>query len=274
MYENEYMYAVERDPNSLAHYGIRGMKWGVRKAIESGNSARLSRQYAKAQKKLAKLESRAAKADKYKKRAIRYGIGAAAAGGLAAAGTEGVTRGISKLGSGVMNGSSAAGKALMGVRGNSQFAHKLRNAGVALNKIGQRGSDFHKSMAEAGRAVNQWGKGNSVGIQLARGQTMLGNKLMGTRGSNAVAKAARDAGVNMRKYENAAHWANRSNNTYARIAAGAVAAGLGAASARNAYRAATAQKKAAKFKSAMNEAFKGTQYASGGNRQGKKRRRR
>ena len=55
MSNNEFMYAVERSDEYLAHYGIRGMKWGVRRAIKSGNSARLGRQYAKAQKKLAKL---------------------------------------------------------------------------------------------------------------------------------------------------------------------------------------------------------------------------
>jgi hypothetical protein len=68
-----------------------------------------------------------------------------------------------------------------------------------------------------------------------------------------------------------------SNNTIARIGAGAIGAGLAAASAKNAYRAATAQKKAARFKSEMNKAFAGTQYANGGSskpRQGNKRRKR
>ena len=65
MYNNDYMYAIERNENYLAHYGIRGMKWGVRKAIASGNSARLSKQYAKAQKKLAKLDKRAAHPQTY-----------------------------------------------------------------------------------------------------------------------------------------------------------------------------------------------------------------
>ena len=55
---------------------------------------------------------------------------------------------------------------------------------------------------------------------------------------------------------------------------GAVGAGLAVGAARNAYKAATAKKKAEKFRAAMNEAFKGTQYANGGKpRQGKKRRR-
>ena len=58
MYENDYLYAVERDGAYLAHYGIKGMKWGVRKARERGNDRALGRQYRKAAKKLAKLEKR------------------------------------------------------------------------------------------------------------------------------------------------------------------------------------------------------------------------
>ena len=48
-------YAVERSPEYLAHYGVRGMKWGVRKAIKRGDNARLSKAYQKAVKKLGKL---------------------------------------------------------------------------------------------------------------------------------------------------------------------------------------------------------------------------
>ena len=274
MYNNDYMYAIERNDEYLAHYGVRGMKWGVRRAIASGNSARLGRQYAKAQKKLAKLEKQAGKSKKYARRAALMGAGAAAAGGLAVAGTEGVSRGLARGAGAVMKGSSKLGKALTGVRGNSKVAHRLRNTGVALNKIGERGGAFHKGAADASSAISKWGKGNSVGTQLARGQTMLGNKMMGARGSNAIAKAARDAGVNIKKYENASHWAGRSNNTYARIAAGAVGAGLAVGAARNAYKAATAQKKAQKFRSEMNKAFAGTKYGNGGNRQGSKKRKR
>ncbi len=52
-------YAVERSSNSLSHYGVKGMKWGVRKAIERGNSKALGRQYRKAERRLAKLQNRA-----------------------------------------------------------------------------------------------------------------------------------------------------------------------------------------------------------------------
>lgn len=49
-------YAVERSSEYLAHYGVKGMKWGVRKARESGNNVRLAYHYARAKLKLAKLK--------------------------------------------------------------------------------------------------------------------------------------------------------------------------------------------------------------------------
>lgn len=52
-------YAIERSSEYLQHYGVRGMKWGVRKAIERGNSKALARHYRKAQNKLAKLNKKA-----------------------------------------------------------------------------------------------------------------------------------------------------------------------------------------------------------------------
>ena len=48
-------YAVERSSEYLMHYGVKGMRWGVRKAIERGNDRRLSRHFKRANKKLAKL---------------------------------------------------------------------------------------------------------------------------------------------------------------------------------------------------------------------------
>ena len=51
----EYYGVVRSNSPELSHYGIRGMKWGVRKAIERGDDKALSRQYRKAQRKLRKL---------------------------------------------------------------------------------------------------------------------------------------------------------------------------------------------------------------------------
>ncbi len=85
-------YAIERSSEYLAHYGVKGMKWGVRKAIESGNSKRLAKHYAKALKKIKKLNTKASisrSKDEYKSR-------------MADAGTWGVSGGLSAaLGAGV-----------------------------------------------------------------------------------------------------------------------------------------------------------------------------
>lgn len=85
-------YGVQRSEDYLAHYGIKGMKWGVHKAKESGNLVALDRQYRKAQKKLQKLNLKADRdiqqelVKKHTKRAIAAGsiglAGATAAGGV------------------------------------------------------------------------------------------------------------------------------------------------------------------------------------------------
>lgn len=55
----ECYYGVIRSPEYLAHYGVRGMKWGVRRAVQTANVRSLDRHYAKAREKLAKLNARA-----------------------------------------------------------------------------------------------------------------------------------------------------------------------------------------------------------------------
>lgn len=255
---NDYMYAIERNDDYLAHYGIRGMKWGVRKAIASGDSKRLGKQYAKAQKKLAKLEKRAANSKKYGRRAALLGAGAAAAGGLAAAGTSGVSTFMKNNAKYAGHASKAIGNAM--VRGG-QLASRIPGASKAAGKVIGAGYTLQSkniknanAVYNAGRAVDTWGRGTSL-------STKMINAANKAPISNAAFRKTRGALVGV------------SNNTIARIGAGAVAAGLGAAAAKNAYRAATAKKKAEKFRSAMNESFKGTQYANGGKpRQGKKRR--
>ena len=267
MYNSDYMYAIERNDEYLAHYGVRGMRWGVRKAIESGNSARLSRQYAKASKKLAKLEKRASNSKKYARRAALMGAGAAAAGAVAGIGpTKIVGRGV-----GVANkvlGGNAAAKI-----GRLQSGSKVINA---LNGRTSAANAIYKSTAKAnqvlgGNAATKIGR-LDAGRNVVKGINNAGMrgaaKANQVLGGNAATKISRlNAGQNI---------ANRtvSYNTLARLGAGAVGAGLAVGAARNAYKAATAQKKAQKFKSEMNKAFAGTKYASGGNRQGGKRRKR
>lgn len=271
MYENEYMYAIERNGDYLAHYGIKGMKWGVRKAIERGNSRALSRQYAKAQKKLAKLEKRAANGKKYAKRAAALGAGAAAAGGLAAVGTAGVanaSRFVGRAGHGAMD---AAGRGMLAV-GNKMKQLGIRGGGrVAAAGLATRNASTGVGLAgrNAGRAIENWGKSNSLASDAVRKYGTLG---LG-KASNAAEAASQAA-----KYSDRVKKAGGiTNNTIARIGAGAVGAGLAAGAGYNAYRAATtkrAARKAAEFRKAMNESFRGTQYANGAPRQGNRKKRR
>jgi len=88
---NEY-YGAATTPTSdfLAHYGIKGMHWGVRKAIERGNEKALDRQYKKASAKLKQLKRNAnikeqvKSHDKSKKEAIASAVAAPAMVGLGA----------------------------------------------------------------------------------------------------------------------------------------------------------------------------------------------
>lgn len=56
---NEYYgFASTPTEDYLTHYGVRGMKWGVRKALHKKSDKALSRQYRKAQKKLEKYKEK------------------------------------------------------------------------------------------------------------------------------------------------------------------------------------------------------------------------
>lgn len=241
--DNEY-YGAASTPTEdfLAHYGVRGMKWGVRKAIQSGNSAKLSKQYAKAEKKLAKLEKRAANASKYGKRAAAMGAGAAVAGGLAAAGTGRVGSLVGKVG-------TAAGSAMTAV-GNAARKSNIkvvRDVGRATASVGRKIKNAKTGAASVGNAISEWGgKTHDAGGAIQRGL-----KNLGMSDSHPLREAASKSGIG-----------TVSNNTLARVGAAAVGAGLAAGAARNAYKAATAKKKAENFRNQMKTSFAGTQYAN------------
>lgn len=52
-------YAVERSQSYLKHYGVKGMRWGVRRAKEHKDDKRLFKHWKKANKKLVKLKRKA-----------------------------------------------------------------------------------------------------------------------------------------------------------------------------------------------------------------------
>lgn len=81
-------YAVTRSGAYLAHYGIKGMKWGVQKAIDRGDERAYKRHYRKATRKLKRLERYANNGAKYARRATINGIRAASTGGAVLAGLQ------------------------------------------------------------------------------------------------------------------------------------------------------------------------------------------
>lgn len=81
-------YSVERSTDHLAHYGVKGMRWGVRKAIATGNQKAVDKHFRKAAKKLAKLQDIGLRPGKYAAKSAAYGAAAAGVGTLAVGGTN------------------------------------------------------------------------------------------------------------------------------------------------------------------------------------------
>ena len=252
-------YGITRSSEYLAHYGVKGMKWGVRKAIERGSDRALARQYRKAQRKLNKLKKLGINKEKYKKRAIAYGLGAAKLGGLAAAGTSGVANGV-----GFVMKRSALGKAALSGRlkelsGSGIFNNT--NQGKALakysDKLMQKAKDTAKRRGQLTSAIKNYGESDSIAKRLVPVEP--GRYMTTTSGGKNVVNWSPDLNQN--------HIARKiTNEQYLRGAAALGAAGLGVAAARNAYRAKTADKnilRAAQFQAEMNRAFAGTKYANG-----------
>jgi len=93
----EKYYAVERTGDHLAHYGVRGMKWGVTKATAKNSDRLMKKAYKRADKRLRKLQKKAdlniqsAKVKVQGRKALRSGLVTAGIGGL---GALGVAKGL------------------------------------------------------------------------------------------------------------------------------------------------------------------------------------
>lgn len=145
------------------HYGVQGMKWGVRKAIESGNSRALSRHFRKAAKKLAKLNNQADRGHQQniikaakRDQKIAAGIGGASvgiAGARSAISLQNAYRSALQNGVGVgaIYAPVGAIPAAAGIIGGSI---RKRNAKNRLSDIGHRQAvrernQFRKEMQKA-----------------------------------------------------------------------------------------------------------------------------
>ena len=131
-------YGVHRSDDYLAHYGIKGMKWGVRKAIERGDKKALHKHWDKAHKKLHNLQKSANLVEQRidrRNNAKLAGVGAGVLGAGALA---------NKLSKGKIGPtySGITGTGLLGVGAISGISNHM--------KLGAKGH------AKAVKKVNEW----------------------------------------------------------------------------------------------------------------------
>lgn len=222
-------YAVVRSTDSLAHYGVKGMKWGVRKALANRNERALDRHFRKAAKKLAKLQDIGTNSKKYAAKAVAYGAAAAGTGTIAVGGAEGLASVVGRLAKRYSNKSKIA--AAM-----SRDA-KDRKAESVLKKKSMRYTAKSERAKSAQNKISDWGKERKAHTEYYIDDM-----------DNASKKTVYGL----------------SNSNKLRIGAAAVTLGLAGKAAQNAYRAthgAQYRQKAHDFKTAMDDAFSGTKYS-------------
>lgn len=136
----QHYYGIQRSSEYLAHYGVKGMKWGVRKAIEKGDSKALKRHYDKASKKLNKLRENANLPYQYKER-----LSNAALAGIGALGT-----GASALGA-----SASSGRTKTNLIGTGALSAGVLGLGTAktIKAHYRTGTKGHN---KAVKSVNNW----------------------------------------------------------------------------------------------------------------------
>ena len=220
-------YAVVRSTDHLAHYGVKGMKWGVRKAIAKGDTRALDRHFRRAVRKLAKLQDKGLNSKKYAAKAAGYGAAAAGVGTLAVAFPK------------KKSSSTAISNASRSIN-NQKLYSSLRNA--------EQFPGIKRKVSSAIAERKLLGKKGPLNNMMNTVRNSGGNNINDI--NSAYNKSMSDVRAR-----------NRSTNH--KIAAGVLAAGLGGLAARNAYVAshgAKYRKQAVDFKNAMDDAFYGTKY--------------
>lgn len=244
-------YGVTRSDEYLAHYGVKGMKWGVRKAIEKGDSKALARHYKKAAKKLAKLK-RNENIDEQKRRlekskkVAKIGLGVGVAATTAATGSHFLNKALNKAWD--QNARDMS---------DLKYAHRQEQRNID-NQIYNVAKD-RKAAKEAGNTVSQ--------NQLNREYDALRKA---RQDSNAAYE--KEHGELQKKYDSNTKNAERAEllrNIIGGIGATglATAAIAGGKTALHKYRTtakghAKAVEKRKDWEKEMRQTFKGTKYAS------------
>lgn len=233
-------YAVQRSTDHLAHYGVKGMKWGVRKAIVNQNEKALDRHFRKAARKLRKLQDIGLNSRKYAAKSAAYGVAAIGTGTIAVAGTKGINSMLQRA------ASRAKNKVLLAEHAAYPHVSEFAANYTVKSKAARALTEKAKRLSEKGNAIEKWGESGK------RTHDRL----------EAVTKTVGDTeqvvGYKINKVEG-----KLNNNARLRIGAGIVTAGLAAKAAQNAYRAKNGAKyreKANDFRNAMDEVFSGTKY--------------
>ena len=136
-------YAVQRSTDHLAHYGVKGMKWGVRKAIATGNERALDRHFRKAAKKLRKLADIGLHSKKYAAKAAAYGAAAAGTATIAIPGTKGINSLLQKRAKRYTSliDSAAKGQVKVGADVITSWERRAANSSSLGNKIEKWGNE-------------------------------------------------------------------------------------------------------------------------------------
>ena len=146
-------YGVQRS-TSLSHYGVKGMKWGVRKAKETKNSKRLARHYKKANRKLQSLTRKADvlyNLEKRKDGPALIGVSAvpiAASVGLPIAAKSAMQK-LTTKGKVAAAVNTAAGAGMMGAGIYDAITGSRRTTTKGHNKAVQNVKNWQKEMKQA-----------------------------------------------------------------------------------------------------------------------------